>query len=66
MGQLVWLPGLGDGVVRVWVVIAMAVSREKGEVSGSVERMGSEPSLEELLQSLDLKEEEINWRDLRC
>jgi hypothetical protein len=66
MGQLVWLPGLGGGVVRVWVVIAMAASREKGEVSGSVERMGSEPSLEELLQSLDLKEEEINWRDFRC
>jgi hypothetical protein len=53
------VPGLGGGAVRLWVVTAMATAREKGELSGSMERMGSEPSLEELLQSLDLKEEEI-------
>jgi hypothetical protein len=49
-------PGLGGGAVRVWVVTAMAAARDHGEARGSAERMGSEPSLEELLQSLDLKE----------
>jgi hypothetical protein len=38
----------------------MAAAKEKGEASGKAEQEGSEPSLEELLRSLNLKGEDIN------
>jgi hypothetical protein len=43
---------------RVWGEMTMAASGEKGEASGS-EQPRSEPSLEELLKSLNLKGEDI-------
>jgi hypothetical protein len=38
----------------------MASAKEKGEASGTAAAGGAEPSLEDLLQSLNLKREDID------